>query len=178
MKTCLALLLILLPIATSHAADNDPPSEHHDKAAASKAAKALADQISDITHSPTLTLKEKDDRISAAVRDAVNEAIANLTDPAEILKATEELTTAAAQAAPQFTHAILGGVSTIPAVTAISGAIDQIQTADVDAATKAAAAAFDSDSSDKKKDDDDKDKDDRKPDGDHDADDHVVSPSH
>ena len=176
MKTCLALLLILLPIATSHAADNDPPSEHHDKAAASKSAKALAAQISDITHSPNLTLKEKDDRVSAAVRDAVSEAIANLTDPSEILQATEALTTAAAEAAPQFTHAILVGVSTIPAVTAISGAIGQIQTADVDAATKSAAAAFESDKV--KHDDDDHDKDDRKPDGDHDADDHVVSPSH
>jgi hypothetical protein len=175
MKTCLAMLLIFLPIATSHAADNDPSSGHHDQGA-SKSAKALAGQISDITHSPTLTLKEKDDRVSAAVRDAVSEAIANLTDPADILKATEELTTAAAQAAPNFTHAILAGVSTIPAVTAISGAIGQIQAADVDAATKAAAAAFDSDHS--KHDDDDKDKDDRKPDGDHDADDHVISPSH
>jgi hypothetical protein len=178
MKKCLALLLILLPIANSHAADNDPSSEHHDQAAAWKSAKALAEQISHITHSPTLTLKEKDDRVSAAVRAAVSEAIANLTDPADILKATEELTAAAAQAAPQFTHAILAGISTIPAITAIGGAMGQIQTAVVDAATKSAEAAFESDKSENKKDDDDNDGDDKKPDGDHDADDHVVSPSH
>jgi len=174
MKTCLALL-VLLPIATSHAADNDPSSEHHGKAASSKSAKALADKISDITHSP-LTLEEQDARVSAAVRAAVIEAIANLTDPKEILEATEALTTAAAHAAPQFTGAILKGVSGIQAVIAISGAMDQIQTADVDAATKAATAAFESNK--EKHDDDDKDKDDRHEDHDHDADDHVVSPSH
>jgi hypothetical protein len=176
MKTCLALLLILLPIAASHAADNDPSSEHHDQAAGSKSAKALAEQISHITHSPNLTLKEKDDRVSAAVRAAVSEAIANLTDPAEILKATEELTTAAAQAAPKFTHAIFVGISTIPAVTAISGALGQIQTANVGAAASAATALLDPGSAEKKKDDDDGDGDDNKPDGDHDKDD--VSPSH
>jgi hypothetical protein len=173
MKTCLALLLILLPIATSYGADNDTPPGNHDKAAASKSAKALADQISDITHSPTLTLKEKDDQISAAVQSAVSEAIANLTDPSEILAATEELTTAAAQAAPQFTHAIIEGISNIPAITAIDGALGEIKTAVVDTATKAAAAAFDSDNS---KHDDDKDKGDE--DNDHDSDDRVVSPSH
>ncbi len=172
MKTCLALLLILLPIATSYGADNDTPHGNHDKAAESKSAKALADQISDITHSPTLTLKEKDAAISAAVQSAVSEAIANLTDPSEIIKATEELTTAAAQVAPQFTHAIIEGISTIPAITAINGAMGAIKDAVVDTATKAAAAAFDSDSS--KHDDDDKDK----GDGDNDGDDHVVSPSH
>jgi hypothetical protein len=172
MKTCLALLLILLPIATSHAADNDTPSEHHDQASATKSAKALADQVSDIVHSPTLTLKEKDDQVSAAVKNAISEAIANLTDPADILKVTEELSTAAAQAAPQFTHAILEGISTIPAVTAINGAISQIQTAVVDAATKAAETAFDSDH------DRDRDHDHDQNDHDHDGDDHVVSPSH
>jgi hypothetical protein len=177
MKKCLALLLILLPIATSHATDNGPPSEHHDQAAASKSAKALAEQISHITHSPTLTLEEKDDRVSAAVRAAVSAAIASRTDPAEILKATEALTTAAAHAAPHFTRAILAGISTIPAVTAISGAIGQMQTAAVDTATKAAAVASDPDKS-KKKDDDDGDGDDKKPDGDHDADDRPVSPCH
>jgi hypothetical protein len=173
MKTCLALLLILLPIATSYAAENNPRSENHDKNTETKSAKALADQISDIVHSPTLTLKEKDDQVAAAVRDAVSNAIANLTDPADILQATKELTTAAAQSAPQFTHAILEGISTIPAVTAISGAIDQIKTAVVDTATKAAAAAFDSDNSKH-----DGDKDDHQEDNDHDHDDHVVSPSH
>jgi hypothetical protein len=173
MKTCLALLLILLPIATSYGADNDTPSGNHDKTVESKAAKALADQISDISHSSTLTLKEKDDQISAAVESAVSEAIANLTDPSEILKATEELTTSAAQAAPQFTHAIIEGISTIPALTAINGAIGEIKDAVVDTATKAAAAAFDSDSS---KNDDDKDK--GNEDNDHDKDDRVVSPSH
>jgi hypothetical protein len=173
MKTCLALLLILLPIATSYAADNDSRSENHDHTTAAKSAKALADQVSDIVHSPTLTLKEKDDQVSAAVRDAVSEAVANLTDPADILKATEELTTAAAQSAPQFTHAILEGISTIPAVTAISGAMDEVKAAVVDTATKAAAAAFDSDSSKH-----DGDKDDHHEDNDHDHDDHVVSPSH
>jgi hypothetical protein len=177
MKTRLALLLILLPIATSHAADNDTSSEHHDQAAASKAARALAEQISHITHSHTLTLRQKDEQVSAAVRAAVDKAIANLTDPAEILKATEELTTAAAQAAPKCTHAILVGVSTIPAVTAISGALGQIQTANVGAAASASVvAAPDPGSNKEKKDDDDGDGDDNKPDGDHDKDD--VSPSH
>jgi hypothetical protein len=175
MKTCLSLLLILLPIATSHAADNGPSSGHHDQAAASKSAKALAGQISHITHSPTLTLKEKDDQISAAVRDAVSAAIAILTDQADILKAAEELTTAAAQAAPDFTHAILAGVSTIPAIAAISGASGQMQTAVVGAATKSALIAPDPGSKKEKKDDDDGDGDDQKPDGDHDKDD--VSPS-
>ena len=174
MKTCLALLLILLPIATSHAADNDTRSDHHDQSATSKSARALADQISDIVHSSTLTLKEKDDQVSAAVRNAVSEAIASLTDPADIIKATEALTTVAAQAAPQFTKAILAGISTIPAVTAISGAMAQIKTADVDAAAKAAAAAFD----DSGKNDDDHDKDKHGEDHDHDKDDRVVSPSH
>jgi hypothetical protein len=174
MKTCLALLLILLPIATSFAAGNDSRSENHAKTTAAKSAKALADQVSDIVHSPTLTLKEKDDRVSAAVRDAVSEAITHLTDPADILKATEELTTAAADSAPQFTHAILEGISTIPAVTAISGAIDQIKTAVVDTATKAAAAAFDSEHDR----DRDRDRDHDHEDHDHDHDDHVVSPSH
>jgi hypothetical protein len=176
MKTCLALLLILLPIATSYGADNDTPPGNHDKTVESKAAKALADQISDITHSSTLTLKEKDDQISAAVQSAVSDAIANLTDPAAILKATEELTTAAAQAAPQFTHAIIEGISTIPALTAINGAVGEIKDAVVDAATKAAAAAFDSDHDDHDHDHDhDHDED---HDHDHDDDDHVVSPSH
>jgi hypothetical protein len=172
MKTCLALLLILLPIATGYAADNHASSENHDKTADAKSAKALAEQVNDIVHSSTLTLKEKDDQISAAVRDAVSEAVANLTDPADILNATEALTTAAAKSAPQFTHAILEGISTIPAVTAISGAMDQVKTAVVDTATKAAAAAFDSDSS---KHDEDKD---HHEDHDHDPDDRVVSPSH
>ena len=165
MKTCLALLLILLPIATSYGADNDSPYGNHDKTVESKSAKALADQISDISHSSTLTLKEKDDQISAAVQSAVSEAIANLTDPSEILKATEELTTSAAQAAPQFTHAIIAGISTIPALTSINGAIGEIKDAVVDTATKAAAAAFDSDNDDKDKD---KDKDKGKGDEDHD----------
>jgi hypothetical protein len=173
MKTCLALLLLLLPIATSYAADNDNRFGNHDKPTTAKSAKALAEQVSNIVHSSTLTLKEKDDQVSAAVRDAVSEAVANLTDPADILKATKELTTAAAESAPQFTHAIIAGISSIPAVTAISGAIDQVKTAVVDTAIKAAAAAFDSDSS---KHDEDKDKD--KEDHDHDKDDHVVSPSH
>jgi hypothetical protein len=176
MKTCLAaLLLILLPVATSYAADNDNRSENREKTATAKSAKALADQVGDIVHSSTLTLKEKDDQVSAAVRDAVSEAVANLTDPADILKATEALTTAAAKSAPQFTHAILAGISTIPAVTAISGALDQVKTAVVETATKAASAAFDSDSS---KHDNDKDKDKEKEDHDHDRDDRVVSPSH
>jgi hypothetical protein len=172
MKTCLALLLILLPIATSYAVDNPPSSENHGKTPAAKSAKALADQVSAIVNSSTLTLKEKDDQVSAAVQDAVSDAIANLTDPAEILKATEELTTAAAESAPQFTHAILAGIATIPAVTAISGAIDQVKAAVVDTATKAAAAAFDSDSSKH-----DGDKDQHQEDHDHDHDDRVVSPS-
>jgi hypothetical protein len=173
MKTCLALLLILLPIATGYAADNDTRPENHDKTTVAKSAKTLAEQVSDIVHSPTLTLKEKDDQVSAAVRDAVSEAVSTLTDPADILKATEELTTAAAESAPQFTHAILEGVSSIPAVTAISGALDQVKAAVVETATKATAAAFDSDSS---KHDDDKDQ--HNEDQDHDHDDHVVSPSH
>ena len=174
MKTCLALLLILLPIATSQAADNDRPAENHDQAAPNSA-KLLADQVGDITHSTTLTLKEKDDQVSAAVRNAINDAIAQLTDPADILKATLELTTAAAKAAPQFTHAILEGISTIPAITALGGAIDQIKAAVVDAATKAAAAAFDSDRS---KHDRDRDRDREREDHDHDRDVHIVSPSH
>jgi DNA-binding NarL/FixJ family response regulator len=142
MKTCLALLLILLPIATSHAADNDPSS---------KCAKALAEQISHITNSPTLTLEEKDARVSTAVRTAVSGAIAKLTDPAEILKATEAQTTAAAQAAPDYTHAILAGVSTIPAITAISGATDQVQTANVAAAATSALVTPDTEDSPMKK---------------------------
>ena len=168
MKTYLALLLILLPIAAGHAADNDTPFENHGKAAESKSAKALAEQISDITHSRTLTLKEKDEQVSAAVKNAIIEAIANLTDPAEILRATEELATVAAEAAPQFTHAILQGISNIPAVTAIDGAMGQIQMAVVNAASKAAEAAFDSDH----------DRDHDHDDHDHDGDDHIVSPSH
>jgi len=163
MKTSLALLLVLLPVATSHAAE-------------STSAKALAEQIGHIVHSHTLTLKEKDDQISAAVRDAVRAAIANLTDPAEILQATEALTTVAAQAAPKFTHAILVGVDTIPTITSISGALGQIQTANVSAAASAATALIDPGSAKEKKDDDDGDGDDNKPDGDHDKDD--ISPSH
>jgi hypothetical protein len=162
MKTCLALLLILLPFATSQAADNDTRFGNHNKAA-----KILAEQISDIIHSSTLTLKEKDDQVSAAVRDAISEAIANLTDSADILKLTEELTTAAAAAAPQFTHAIIEGASAIPAIASIDGAIDQIKAAVVDAAAKAAAAAFDSDH----------DRDRGRDDHDHDPDEHIVSPS-
>jgi hypothetical protein len=166
MKTYLALLLILLPVAASHAADKDTSAENHDQAATLDPAKALAEEIGGITNSSTLTLKEKDDQVAAAVQNTISEAIAHLTDPSEILKATLELATTAAKAAPQFTHAILEGISTIPAISAINGAIDQIKAAVVDAATKAAAAAFDSDH-------------DRDRNG-HDHDDcyHIVSPSH
>ena len=169
MKTCLALLLVLLPVAAIHAAENDIPFENHDKAAPTPAM-TLAAQVGDLARSPTLTLKEKNDQILAAVQNAVLAATAHLTDPAEILNVTLDLTTAAAKSAPQFTHAIIDAVSAISAIAAIDGAINQIQAAVVDAATKAAAAAFDSDRSKHDKDD--------ARDHNHDDDDPVVSPSH
>jgi hypothetical protein len=143
MKTCLALLLVLLPVAATYAAGNDTPAESHDKVAPTPA-KILAGQVGEIADSPTLTPTEKDDQILAAVRNAVIAATAHLTDPVEILKVTLELTTAAARSAPQFTHAIIDAVSTISAITAIDGAVSQLQAAVIDAATKAAAAAFES----------------------------------
>jgi len=158
----------------SYAGDNNPSSKHHDQATTSKSAKALAAQISHIIHSH-LKLEEKDAQVSAAVRAAVNDAIAGLTDPKEILDTTEELTTVAAQIAPKFTGAIFLGIKDIQPVTSISGATGQIQTAIVGAAATA-TTLITPENGEKKRDDDDGDGDDSKPDGDHDKDD--VSPSH
>ncbi|MGA3008453.1 MAG: hypothetical protein ABSE59_11250, partial [Opitutaceae bacterium] len=94
MRTCLALLLVLLPCAISHAAENASPADHHDQPAPSSPAKILADQVAGIAHSPTLTLKEKDADILTDVHNAVVAATAHLTDPVDILKVTLELTTA------------------------------------------------------------------------------------
>ena len=159
MKICLALLLVFLPFAASHAAQNDP-------------SKVLADQVSDIAHASNLSPKEKDAEIQAAVHAAVVAAIADITNPEEILKISLELTTAAANSAPQYTQSIIGAISTVPAIADIKGALNTIQDAVVDTAAKAAQVAFNSD----------KDKHDSDQDHDHDHDHHddddfPVSPS-
>jgi hypothetical protein len=157
---------MIAPVAATYAADHDTPSGHHDN----NPGKTLADQVGDIAHSGSLTLKEKDDQIATLVHNAVLAATAPLSSPSDILKITEELAAAAAGSAPQFTHAIVDAISNIPAVTAINGALNEIKDAVVDAATKAAQAEFDSD----------KDRDHHHHHGDDDDDDdhHPRSPSH
>lgn len=169
MKTLLAFLLIILPVAGSYAADND----HHDQDSGSNpTTKALADQIGNIAHSSTLTLKEKDADILTVVHNAVLAATDHITNPADILKITEELTTAAAGSAPQFANAIIDAISNISSITSIHGALNEIKDSVVDAAAKAAEAEFDSDH------DRDRDHDHHHGDDDDDDDHHPCSPSH
>ncbi|HZP60498.1 MAG TPA: hypothetical protein VFB27_09265 [Opitutaceae bacterium] len=173
MKTHLALLLFVFLAANLQAAEDPSPNDQRPAAGAHKtlSAPALAAEVREIAGSATLSPKEKADQIAATVHDAITTAVGQLKNPEEILKTTLRFARLAAAAAPQFTAAIINGVSGIPAIAGMDGALAEIQTAVVDAATKATEADFSSD--------DDRRKGrhrDREPDGD--KDDVVVSASH
>lgn len=146
MKTCLALLLVLLPVAAGYAADNVPSPADHAAASAGKpfSARELRAKVSDIARSPALTPAEKKERIAATVRNAVARDVAILKTPREMLRSALRFATIAAEAAPQFADEITHAVLSIPAIAAIDGAAAKIETAVVDAATRAAGAEFSS----------------------------------
>ncbi|HTQ31677.1 MAG TPA: hypothetical protein VMI53_10760 [Opitutaceae bacterium] len=171
MKTSLALFAFLLSFSLLPAAEPAPASDQTaPPAKTAVSARAFVAQIRAIEDSPKLTPKEKADQITAAVRDTIANAIGELKDAPAILKTTLRFARLAAAAAPQFTDAIISGIAAIPSISAINGALAQIQAVVVDTATRAAEANFSSD--------DDRRRNrhrDREPDGD--DDDVVVSPS-
>jgi len=173
MKTRLALLFFVFLTANIQAAEDPSSNDQRSAVGANKtiSARALAAEVGEIARSTKLSPREKADQIAAAVHDAITNAVGQLKNSEEILKTTLRFARLAAAAAPQFTAAIINGVSGIPAIAGMDGALAEIQTAVVDAATKATEADFSSD--------DDRRRGrhrDREPDGD--KDDVVVSASH
>jgi len=150
MKARLAFCLILLPIAAFSAAENTPPGNQGAAAGESPRPVSLREfalEIRAIAGSRETTLKDKQDRISAALQSAVLGAISSLKDPVAILKTALQFGRIAAQAAPQFAEIITQTLSGIPAIAAIEGAPAQIQAAVLEAATRAAEVEFSSDRS-------------------------------
>ncbi|RFC49777.1 MAG: hypothetical protein DUW69_000878 [Verrucomicrobia bacterium] len=123
-SACLLLLLLSSLALSLHAAEapsgEDHPSDPSHNGTPTPASQ-LADQVKQITADPDIPDKTKAKLIAAAVQQAISNAIAGTTEPAEILQLTVKLTSIATQAAPRFAAAILQAVTTLPAIAAIAG---------------------------------------------------------
>jgi hypothetical protein len=131
-KPTLLLPLLLLPLSSVLAADNPPSTPSQSPAAQQEElspAAILAGEVKEIASSTTLSRKAQAKLITNAVRTAVGAVIEGIKNPADRLKAALELATAAAQSAPHFAATITRAITSIPALAAIDGALEQIQSA-------------------------------------------------
>jgi len=110
-----ALLILLIPFSTALRAASDPTPEA-----------VLSDQVKAIVDSRS-PYKAKEKAIASAVRFAVLAAIADAKDQANMLKIALRYVATAAQAVPGFADTIIEAVTSIPAIAAIDGAAEQIQ---------------------------------------------------
>jgi hypothetical protein len=109
------LLILLIPFATALRAANDLTPES-----------VLSDQVKAIVDSRS-PYKAKEKAIASAVKFAVLAAIADAKDQANTLKIALRYAATAAQAVPDFADTIIEAVISIPAIAAIDGAAEQIQ---------------------------------------------------
>ena len=95
----------------------------------SAAAAKLAGEVGGVAHSGTIARAKKEKLISAAMREAVLSVARYVKDPDDMLKIAVDLTTVAAQAAPQFADTIARATSFAGPVANLDGAGARIRAA-------------------------------------------------
>lgn len=82
----------------------------------------LSAQVGEIAYSTSLPLEVKQARIKAALRKAINGAIAGVSDPEQMTQIATDLAVACVKAAPGFAATISNTVTSIPSIAKINGA--------------------------------------------------------
>ncbi len=132
-----SLLLLLLAVAgadRSFAGDGESAGSQPEPAGRSPVALNLAAQVGEIAGSRRISPAKKERQIATAVRVAVVAATAYKQDANEVLGIALKLSTAAANAAPQYADAIARAAAFAPAVARIDGSAGALRTATLAAA--------------------------------------------
>ncbi len=134
MKTALSPILLFLALTSSslfaeNVAPNESPSAAPRQEQAPTPESVLASQVSEIASTSGLSHREKEKRISNAVRLAITTAVADAKDPSQLVAIATSLATAAAKGAPEYAQAIVPIVEDLPGLAQIDGAVAQIRAA-------------------------------------------------